>query len=161
MTPPIATTDPGFRETAAGWIAERGEVLIVIRFSRAGGVKEFHLIRALPALVQRLAALPPVTSVIVLRQPQLPVRGRVDDSLASAALDVVAADAEHLLACPEPVTVGSRTWHPNRSGVGHGELREDLEEFSGQQVTLGPYPPRGTMTMTMYSRRSCRIPTAR
>jgi hypothetical protein len=77
----LTASDYRFLSTAAEWIDEQGEILALFRYSRAAGAKDFLFIRSNEELKARLEQLPPSTSVILFREPQLPLRG-IKDGLA-------------------------------------------------------------------------------
>src|SRR5579859_2640626 len=74
-----STNSPGFLETIKTWIAENGEVLVLIRFSYAAGSKELEFFTSFTTFRQRLARFSPRTCVTVFRQRHLPLRGAIDD----------------------------------------------------------------------------------
>jgi hypothetical protein len=87
-------------------IQAHGEVLVLIRWPDAGGSKSFELFREMSAFMGRLAPLPERTSVIVFTQPQLPIRGMVDDELIRRAVEHISASTEYLIAGRDLVTYG-------------------------------------------------------
>jgi hypothetical protein len=120
------------------WLRSRAEILVLIRYSRAAGSKDFELFSSYDSLAARLARLPPSTSVIAFRERQLPVRGVVDADFISACLDALPENSEYLV-----LETGERgRWgYHHVAGETHAELRNDLQELTGHQVAVGLYPP--------------------
>lgn len=83
----------------------------------------------------------PKTCVIVFREKQLPLRGKVDARFIEIALETIQDEEEYLLAGLERVNYGAMSWHRFSSGVGSEELKESLSECEGETVALGVYPP--------------------
>lgn len=75
-----STTDPKFLGTLEQWFQSQAEMLIMIRPSHAAGLKEYEFVSSFRALLDRIRELPPLTSVIAFKGPQLPLRGVVDAS---------------------------------------------------------------------------------
>src|ERR1700758_2568522 len=68
-----------FLKKVEDWLRSQGEVLILIRYSRAAGDKDFEFCKSFAALQERLHQLPAEACVTVFRNPQLQLRGIVDD----------------------------------------------------------------------------------
>jgi hypothetical protein len=136
-----STDHPGFQGTAARWLAEHSEILAMIRYSRAGGAKSFEFFQSVDSFRNRINALSPATCVILFRDRQLPLRGRVDDDFISRACAVVPDGGEFLIVGLERVVYGVAEWFPDAAGETHAELREALQEMRGQAVAVGMYPP--------------------
>lgn len=130
-----------FQSTVARWISENHEVLAMIRFHAAGGAKSFEFFKSFDVFRSRLEELLPRTCVIVFRDQQLSLRGRVDDEFISRALTSISNQIEYLLVGLELTTIGKQSWYHESSGETHDELREALEDQLGCLVAVGPYPP--------------------
>ena len=113
----------------------------MIRYSYAGGVKEFTFFNSFPAFQARLSALSPRTSIIVFRDKYLPLRGIVDHEFISAAIALVPDGAYWLVASLQLTTMGKATWRHEASGLTHTELREELEDQFGKDTAFGLHPP--------------------
>jgi hypothetical protein len=114
---------PTFLDRVAAWIATRGEVLAVLRY--LGGGKDFALCHSLDELEPIIGLVPIGTDVVVFRDPQLPVRGRVTDAYIAKALDT---RAECRISARAAI---------NDS---HSDLRETLLDWTGMEVALGLMP---------------------
>lgn len=132
--------DRQFLDTVAGWIAGRGQVLVLIRYSHRAGAKDFEFYDSADAFRDRLRVLMPRDCVTVFGQPQLPLRGRVDVDLIRRAVALVPDGTEFLVVGLEPVQYGTLSWYPYSAGETHEELRESLQDLYGEQVAVGPYP---------------------
>ena len=115
----------------------------MIRFHASAGAKSFEFFRSLGTLEGRLQELRPRTCVIVFREPQLPLRGRVDEEFIRKALALVPDGEEFLVTALERTTIGPASWFHDAAGESHGELAEELRGnyCYGRQVAVGPYPP--------------------
>jgi hypothetical protein len=83
--------------------------------------------------------LPACTDIEVLRDPQLPIRGVVDEAFIASALAGVVDGREYLLLSKE-TQPGSPISRVGEIGCSHAELREALEELRGTEVALGLCP---------------------
>ena len=129
-----STTDPAFLAQAQQWIASQSELLVLSRYSRAAGSRQYLLFRSADAFQRALQTLPPSTSVILLPDAEFPLRGIADKTLLERALALLPEDSEFLILRLETDGVA---W----DGVGHGELAEQVAELDGEQLAVGLYPP--------------------
>jgi hypothetical protein len=136
-----STKDPAFLARTARWLAERHEVLALIRYSRAAGAKDFEFFDSVEAFQARLRDLPPQTCVTVFGERQLPLRGRVNDDFIQQALALIPDGTEFALVGLERVRHGESAWYPMTAGETSVELCEELREWCGRLVAVGPYPP--------------------
>lgn len=136
-----ATTSPLFLAPLEQWLKSQGEILVLIRYAYAGGSKSFEFFSSFEALSERLKSLPAQTSVIVFRQPQLLLRGTVDDAFIEACLDYLPDGSEYLVTELTPRVYGRVSWLHYGDGESHSELREELEDLRGISVAAGLYPP--------------------
>lgn len=135
-----STTDQQFLATLESWFVSQREILVLIRYSHAAGSKDFEFFSSCQSLVDRLRGLPPRTAIIAFRQPQLPLRGIVDDNFISRCLSFVPDGPEYLVVETVRRIYGSKSWFHDRSGVSHAELQKDLEGCRGAPVAVGLYP---------------------
>ncbi len=135
-----STTDEKFLGTLESWFRSQPEILVLIRYSHAGGRKDFEFYSSFQNILDKLRELPPLTSVIVFKQPQLPLRGVVDDSFIDRCLKNIPDGSEYLTAETVRRVAGRMSWFHHGAGVSHAELRDDLEESRGVLVVAGLYP---------------------
>jgi hypothetical protein len=135
-----STTDITFLETVKGWLDHRGEILVLVRYSHAAGQKDFEFFTSFEVFLKSVAELPPLACVTVLAQPQLPLRGMVDDHFITTCLDLLPENEEHLVIEMEPRIYEGTSWFHHGSGFSHAELIAELEESRGVQVAVGLYP---------------------
>ncbi|HVX61406.1 MAG TPA: hypothetical protein VHC19_12415 [Pirellulales bacterium] len=128
-----------FASTVARWIEEQGEVFVVLRYLRAAGAKDYAICRSLKAFGAICETVPKGTDIVVFREPQLPLRGKVTEDFIQSATNAVPQGAEYMLAVWEPP---SETGMARRvtMGVSHAELRADLEECPGILAAVGVCP---------------------
>jgi hypothetical protein len=93
----MSTADSAFLGVLENWLRSRSEILVLIRYSWAAGSKEFEFFFSYESLTARLSQLPPSTSVIAFREPQLPLRGVVDADFISTCLNALPENSEFLV----------------------------------------------------------------
>ena len=134
------TSNLKFLGTLESWLKSRSEILLLIRYSHAAGARDFEFFTSFQNLVDRIQELPPLANIIAFRQPQLPLRGVVDDEFISKCLEFIPEGSEYLTVETVRRVYGTRSWFHDDSGVSHAELRDDLEESRGVPVAVGLYP---------------------
>ena len=136
---PACDVTPACLERVAAWIRTNGEVLVVLRYLRAAGSKDFALCHTQEEFESLVNSAPRGTDINVFRDRQLPLRGIVDRAFIESALQLISAGDEYplMLAETEPGTCISRV---GRIGASHAELHEDLAEVIGAEVALGRCP---------------------
>jgi hypothetical protein len=135
---PIA--DPKFLATAESWFHSQPELLVLIRYSGAAGSKAFEFFPSFEKFSERLGQLPHLACVIVFEEPQLPIRGVVDDAFIARCLQNIPEGTEYLVTETVQRVIGQMSWFHHAEGVSHAELREDLEDCRGAPVAAGIYP---------------------
>ena len=135
------TTDPKFLGTLEGWFGTQAEILILFRVRAGAGAKEFEFHSAYHTALQRMRELPAGTCITAFKQPQLPLRGVVDDDFIARCLRSIPDGSEYLIVETVLTVAGSRSWFHDDSGETHRQLREDIEESRGLPVAVGLYPP--------------------
>jgi len=130
---------PVFTATVATWIAASGEVLVILRYLRAAGAKDYALCRTVFEFEMLVEGVPIGADIEVFRQPQLPIRGVVTDAFITDALAAIADGTEYMVVARqrEPNSVLSAYGAMSDS---HKDLLEDLESLRGQEVALGVCP---------------------
>jgi hypothetical protein len=136
-----SATDPRFLGTLESWLNSLPEILVLIRYSAAAGNKDFGLFSSFGVLSGRIRQLPPSTSIVAFRQPQLPLRGLVDEGFIASCLSFIPDGSEFLVLEATRRAYGERSWVHWDAGESHAELREALEDSLGTPVAVGPYPP--------------------
>jgi len=137
----LSTADSGFLRTLEEWLATQREILVEVEFSRTAGNKEFRFFSSFQELSSHLQQLNPQTRITAFRNPQLTLRGRVDDAFIDMCLKRIPNGTEFLVVETVPRTAGTYSWFHQESGVMHEELRESLENSRGNPVAVGKYPP--------------------
>jgi hypothetical protein len=135
-----SVADKEFLKTLEHWLSGRCELLVQICYSRAAGSKDFELFTSFAALSERLRRLPPETRVVAFRQPQLPLRGVVDDEFIRKCLSEIRDGSEFLMVETVHRTAGRHSWFHDEAGETHAELQESLEQSRGTPVAVGEYP---------------------
>ena len=135
-----SAADRQFLKTIEQWLQSQSEILVLIRYSRAGGNKSFELFTSFAVLDERLRELPPESCVIAFRTPQLPLRGVVDDEFVASCLRSMDDGSEFLVTETVRTSAGRASWFHHEAGESHKELREALEDSRGKHVAVGKYP---------------------
>jgi hypothetical protein len=133
----LSCFDELFLSTVQSWLNENKEVFILVRYSRAGGIKDFEFASSFEKFLASLRVLPPQTSIVAYGNPQLPLRGIVDDELIAGCLRSIPDSAEYLV-METGAGASRRDW---AAGESHDELRSDLEALRGKSIAAGIYPP--------------------
>jgi hypothetical protein len=136
-----ASTDKAFLETLQRWLVDQREILMLFRYPYAAGNKSFEFFSSCRALFDRLSELPQRTSVTAFKQPQLPLRGVVDDRFIETCIRSIPDGSEFLLVETTRRVYGRASWFHDADGTTHAELREALEDSRGSAVAVGLYPP--------------------
>jgi len=136
-----STSSPDFLRLVEEWIQENQEVLVMIRYSAMAGSKDFEFYYSIDGFKNRLSELPSRTCIIAFRQRQLPLRGKVDAAFINRALETLPDAGEWLLVGLDYIDYGTTGWYQKSTGGTHEELRESLNDFEGENVALGAYPP--------------------
>ena len=135
-----STTDKKFLATLETWLGSQHEILVMIRYSHAAGARDFEFFSSFQNVADRIRGLPLRASIIAFRQPQLPLRGIVDDGFISRCLSFIPNGSEYLIVETVRRVYGRASWFHEGSGISHAELRDDLEECRGAPVAAGLYP---------------------
>jgi hypothetical protein len=130
-----------FLKTLENWLRSQTEVLVLIRYSRAAGDKAFEFHTSFAALRERLRQLPIEACVTVFRNPQLQLRGIVDDEFIGECLSGVPDGSEYAVVETVSTRAGRHSSFNYTAGQSHDELRADLEDMRGRPVAAGEYPP--------------------
>ena len=134
-------TDPTFLGTVESWLRTQTEILALIRYSHAAGNKEFELFSCFQDFSERLRQLPHLTCVTVFHQPQLPIRGVVDDAFIARCLQSIPNGSEYVVTETVRRAYGRMSWFKYRAGESHADLHAYLEQCRGVPVAVGLYPP--------------------
>jgi hypothetical protein len=140
----LSTHDEYFLRTARTWLAERGDLFVMLRLAYAGGQREYRFVRSEDDLMHWMDRLPSRTSVIIFRQPQLMLRGRVEDSFMAQAVECLSNEVGFVLHTPDyrgELAIRIEGCGLNREGGGYPDLIEYLDELRGEWVAIGPDPP--------------------
>jgi hypothetical protein len=137
----LSSASREFLNEMQDWFKHSSEILVLIRFSRAGGSKSFEFFSSLGALRDRLSSLPPQTNAIAFREPQLQLRGIVDDAFIDWGITAIPNGCEFVVVETVRRQQGSYSWFDDTAGESHIELREALERSRGKPVAVGKYPP--------------------
>jgi hypothetical protein len=141
----VKTTDPEFLAQIESWINQYGEVLVLLRYPYAAGSRDFVFFHRMEDFHSALQKLGSRTWVIAYGEPQLPLRGQVDDVLIQRALGQIPDGREYLIVCLEKTVEDYppryRREYEETAGETHEELRESLNELRGRRVGVGLFPP--------------------
>jgi hypothetical protein len=128
-----------FIARVADWIGASGEVLVILRYLRAAGSKDYAFCHTIQEFESLVDAAPIGTDIEAFRRPQLPIRGIVTESFIAEALGAIADGMEYMVVAQDRQS-GSVLCSYGRFGDDHEDLRGDLENLEGRAVALGPCP---------------------
>jgi hypothetical protein len=134
---PLSIYDLSFLQTIEQWFKASGELFAELYYPHSGGSGDYYLFSSLHDFRTMLAEARPNAVFIVLRGPQYPIRGTVDDALVRRALQEVPEG--------EWYDIVDFQFYPARlSHYGNGDSQEkyqkDLEECRGIVVCTGREP---------------------
>jgi len=136
----IPTTNPEVLAKLERWFHERAEILVRTRVPCSGN-EEFEFFSSFTALVERMREALPGTWFTIFEQPQLPLRGVVDDDFIARCLKCIPNGAEYLILETVRRVAGKRSWFHDHSDDVYAELPAYLEDSRGVSVAVGLYPP--------------------
>jgi hypothetical protein len=137
----VSTESVDFQQTVERWIDQSGEILVLVRFSHAGGSRSFEFFTSIEAFRERLHELQAKTGVIVFAERQLPLRGRVDEAFIARAIEMIHEGQDFMVAGLDKTVIGKAEYYDWQVGDTREELREYLTDCLGKRVAFGPYPP--------------------
>jgi len=137
---PSRDVTPAFLARVKEWLESSGEMLVILRFLCMAGGKDYTICRSFEDFLKMVDIVPNGTEIILFKDRQLPIRGRVDDAFIVHAQKELPQSAEYLIVILEPVR--DDFFLPTGAmGEGHDELLEHLEQLRGREVALGRCPP--------------------
>lgn len=134
---PISVYDESVGAKVKEWIAVSNELFIDIERPHSGGSGDWYMVSSYASFNEMVAKAPSGAVLFILREPQFPIRGIVDDAFIKRGLDEI-QDGEWY-------TVTQREFYPTPlshfgSGNSHTELKADLDDCRGMLVCLGKDP---------------------
>jgi hypothetical protein len=141
-----SSKDEAFLANVSKLLSSQGEVLVLFRYARAAGNKDFMFISDMQTFRSKLKNLPADTNVIVYGDRQLPLRGQVDSEFIAKAVKFIPEGSEFLILCLEKTIHDYRPHHywesfGDSAGETNAELSEALDGYSGRLVAVGLWPP--------------------
>jgi hypothetical protein len=136
---PERDVTPDYLATVARWVEATGEVFVVMRYLRAAGAKGYAFIQSVHTFRQLIDLCPTGTDIIVFRDRQLPIRGRVNDDFIRDAQSQIHDGTKYLCVCVRPQSPSDPRLRGDM-GDSHASLIEDLQYVQGELVALGPCP---------------------
>jgi hypothetical protein len=136
---PDRDVTPAFLRRVNEWIARQGEVLVVLRYLRAAGGRDFALCQGVDDFRAVVAAVPIGTDIEVFRDRQLPLRAAVTEPFISETLAAIGDTQEYLA-----ITLRRRDDSPISAGfdqdVSQAALASWLRQHLGAEVAVGMCP---------------------
>ena len=130
---------PKFLETVGRWIDVSSEVFGVLRYLRAAGAKDYVFIKSRDEFTALVECVSVGTDIIVFRDPQLPLRGRVTPEFINRAKELIRDGEEYMFVKLVPERREDLTLF-GEMGETHAELVEDLSDEMGEEVAVGLCP---------------------
>lgn len=125
---------PDFHRTVREWIAESGEILVIMRRLYCMGDIEFALISSGQQFDLAVERCPEGTQVIVCRGRPVPIMGTVDPAFIDLACNALSSEQEYVLMTYPPRSA----FDPRCSGETDyvRNLRESLEYRIGESIAV-------------------------
>jgi hypothetical protein len=141
-----SSKDEAFIGRVSELLRSKGEALVLFRYARAAGSKEFLFVNDMDVFRSKLESLPVDTNVVVFGDRPLPLRGKVDSEFMGRAVEFIPEGSEFLILCLERTIHDYRPHHywesfEHLAGETHAELIEALKEYCGREVAVGLWPP--------------------
>lgn len=136
---PARDVNAAFLDRAASWIEQAGEVLVILRYLRAAGAKDYAICRNIAEFRDLVDAAPLGTDIEVFKDAQLPLRGVVDEVFAASAFEMIPPRGDYLLISLEK-RENSQVSRVALLDNCPDELRGTLAELMGVQAAFGPCP---------------------
>jgi len=134
---PARDITPAFVDRVADWISTHSEVFVVVRW--VGGFRDFALCRSRADFERIVEIVHNGTELVVFRDRQLPIRGRVNEEFIARALGVIPDGVEYLVITsgtkPDCCLSAGANW-----GESHTDLQETLRDWLGVEVAAGLCP---------------------
>ncbi|HEY1122470.1 MAG TPA: hypothetical protein VGE67_12750 [Haloferula sp.] len=141
---PERDVTPAFLGTVGQWIQEGAEpeIFVVLRYLRAGGAKHYAFIKSAADFAALVACVPDGTDIIVFRDPQLPLRGKVTPEFLARAMDHVRDGEEYMFVrmAPDSRLPAGDLRRSGEFDNSHAELARDWEYETGEEVAFGICP---------------------
>jgi len=136
----IPTTNKEILAKLECWFHERPEILVRTRV-QCSGRDEFQFFSSFEMLANRMRESHPGTWFTIFEQPQLPLRGVVDDDFIARCLKNISKGDEYLIVETVQRVAGKRSWFHNLSDDTYASLPDYLSGSLGVSVAVGLYPP--------------------
>jgi hypothetical protein len=132
---PFSCTDPVVKDTLTAWFNQAGELVVEHYLPHSGGSGFFFALATFSDFEDLIANAKAGSICFVLRDLQLPIRGKVTDALISEALGQIADGKNYLIAKPSRYPTQLEVV---ADGKNHAQLRTDLEKLRGEGIWVGP-----------------------
>jgi hypothetical protein len=134
---PERDVTPNFLETVGRWIDASSEVFVVLRYLY--GMRDYALIKSREEFAVLVESVSVGTDILVFRDAQLQLRGRVTPEFIARAKALIRRGEEYILVKLASERSGVLTL-PGKMGETNAELLEDLSEEMGEEVAVGACP---------------------
>ncbi len=122
-------------------MAEHAETFVAICLSHNGGAMLYKFFFSIEELTKTVRELSPKTLISIFKLPQPPLCGVVDDAFIARCMSIIPDRIEYLILALEPTVYGQVSMIHDRVSDTHADLHEHLEDFRGDRVAAGIYPP--------------------
>lgn len=135
---PERDVTPSYLSTVRSWIKATGEVLVIMRYLRAAGAKDYAIVRSAEEFDRLVDVCPIGTDIIVFRDKMLPLRGVVDNTFVKHVQESLPEDMECLFVKMKPEKPGDPRCFGEFGYMRH--LNSDLEDMVGETIAIGGCP---------------------
>jgi hypothetical protein len=134
---PISIYDKSVIATIQEWIRATSEVFVELYYPHSSGSGTYYFVSSFSQFSEMTEEARSGAIFLVLRQPQFPIRGAVNDSFIEKTLEAIPDGERYAIveAAFYPKATSSQ-----RDGHTHAELKKDLEDCRGMAVCVGKEP---------------------
>lgn len=140
----MSTKDEIFLRRVREWLSAGNQIVIVIRYHAAGGMKHFIPFSYYNDFLNGLAPLAPRTSVTVVRFNGSYERGSPSDQIYRSKIESAARDTFSnggFVIITDITNASTSDWPPTEICCNEIEFRKEVDYFQKSTVLVGPMPP--------------------
>jgi hypothetical protein len=134
--PETSAFEPVFLNTIQVWFEQTHDIFVVVRYHATAGGREYFWFSEYDAFEAMLRTRPPMADIIVFKERQAPMRGKVVE-LRDQALKLMPERAEWMvIKRAEPTNTSIYVSYVDTPQ----ELHEIFVDDPSEDVAVGPYP---------------------
>lgn len=129
-----------FLENVNNWLISQGEIFLYIYFPYSAGSRDFEFHSSVLSFESRFIELKLKAHLIVLKNYDFKLRGKIDSKFIKEALAYIKEEEEFMLIENRKTNFKDYHYYDHTYGQGHDELKKILNEYLGKEVALGKFP---------------------